>query len=75
MLKINIVCVGSIKEKYFIDAIKEYEKRLSRFCSLSIVEVQEEAQEKSVDKKIEKESLKLLSVCKGVIILLSTDFS
>ena len=70
MLKINIVCVGSIKEKYFVEAIKEYGKRLSRFCSLSIVEVQEEAQEKSINKKIEKESDKLLSACKGAIILL-----
>lgn len=73
MLKINIVCVGSIKEKFFIDAIKEYEKRLSRFCSLSIIEVQEEAQEKSIDKKIEKESAKLITACKGVVILLDRE--
>lgn len=73
MLKINVICVGSIKEKYFVDAIKEYQKRLSRFCSLSIIEVQEEAQEKSIDKKIEKESVKLLSVCKGIIILLDRE--
>ena len=73
MLKINIVCVGSIKEIFFFDAIKEYEKRLSRFCSLSIIEVQEEALEKSIDKKIEKESAKLISACKGVIILLDRE--
>jgi len=70
MLKINIVCVGSIKEKYFIEAITEYKKRLSRFCSLSIIEVQEEAQEKSIIKKIEKESENLLKACKGAIFLL-----
>ena len=70
MLKINIVCVGSIKEKFFIDAINEYKKRLSRFCAFNIIEVQEEAQEKSLEKKIEKESEKILNACKGVVVLL-----
>ena len=73
MLKINVVCVGSIKEKYFTEAIKEYEKRLSRFCSLSIIEVQEEAQEKSIEKKIIKESDKLLNVVKGCVVLLDRE--
>ena len=73
MLKVNIVCVGSIKEKFFVDAIKEYEKRLSRFCSLSIIEVQEEAQEKSIDKKIDKESEKLINAAKGAVILLDRE--
>lgn len=41
MQKINIVCVGNIKEKYFIDAISEYTKRISRFASISIIEVEE----------------------------------
>lgn len=70
MLKVNVVCVGSIKEKFFIDAIKEYQKRLTRFCSFSIIEVQEEAQEKSIEKKIEKESDKLINSCKGSVVLL-----
>ncbi len=73
MLKINIVCVGSIKEKFFIDAINEYKKRLSRFCSFNIVEVQEDAQEKSTLKKIDKESEKLLSMVKGTVILLDRE--
>lgn len=73
MLKINIVCVGSIKEKFYVDAIKEYSKRLSRFCLLSIIEVQEEAQEKSIEKKIDKESEKLLNASKGAIILLDRE--
>ena len=73
MLKINLVCVGSIKEKFYTEAVKEYQKRLSRFCSLSIIEVQEEAFEKSIDKKIDKESEKILNACKGVIILLDRE--
>ena len=42
MLNINIVCVGKIKENYLKDAIAEYSKRLSRFCNLNIVELQDE---------------------------------
>lgn len=41
MLKINIITVGSLKEKYLRDAIAEYQKRLSRFAKLSIVELGE----------------------------------
>lgn len=36
---IKIICVGKIKEKYLIDAIKEYEKRLSKYTKLRIIEV------------------------------------
>lgn len=41
-MKITILCVGKIKEKYFGDAIAEYEKRLGRYCKLEIVEVADE---------------------------------
>lgn len=34
--------MGKIKEKYWVDAIKEYSKRLSRYCRLDIIEVQDE---------------------------------
>lgn len=46
-MKITILCVGKIKEKYYRDAIAEYEKRLSRYCKLEIIEV---ADEKTPDK-------------------------
>ena len=42
MLKVKIIAVGKIKEKYFIEAINEYSKRLSRYANFSIVEVKEE---------------------------------
>lgn len=38
-MNIKIVAVGKIKEQYLKDAIKEYEKRLSPFCSFSVIEV------------------------------------
>lgn len=41
-MKIDIVCVGKIKEKYFTQAIEEYVKRLSRYCTIGIIEVPDE---------------------------------
>ena len=41
-MKITCVVVGKIKEKYFTDAIKEYSKRLSRYCKLEILELTDE---------------------------------
>ena len=41
-MKISIVTVGKIKEKYFVDAIAEYSKRLSRYCKLEIIQVADE---------------------------------
>jgi len=41
MITINLICVGSIKEKFYTDALKEYEKRLSAFCKFNIIEVKE----------------------------------
>ena len=42
MLNINIICVGKIKEKYLKDAVDEYTKRLSKYCKLSITELNDE---------------------------------
>ncbi|MDO5550913.1 MAG: 23S rRNA (pseudouridine(1915)-N(3))-methyltransferase RlmH [Lachnospiraceae bacterium] len=41
-MKITLVTVGKIKEKYFEDAIAEYSKRLSRYCKLEIIQVADE---------------------------------
>lgn len=42
MVKINILCVGKIKENYLKEAINEYSKRLSKYCSLNIIQLQDE---------------------------------
>ena len=69
-MKVNIVCVGKIKEKFFIDAIMEYKKRLSRFCNFSVIEVDEDSKETNIIKKNEAEGKKILEKCSGVIIAL-----
>ena len=41
-MNVRIVCVGKLKERYFEDACAEFQKRLSRFCTLEISEVADE---------------------------------
>ena len=41
-MKITLITVGKIKEKYLKDAIAEYSKRLSKYCKLEIIEVADE---------------------------------
>ena len=41
MLGVRVICVGRLKEKHYIDACAEYEKRLSRYCAFDLVEVPE----------------------------------
>ena len=42
MQKVSIICVGKMKEKFYIDAAAEYVKRLGRFCKIEITELPEE---------------------------------
>ena len=42
MQKVSIICVGKMKEKFYIEAAAEYVKRLSRFCKLEIIELPED---------------------------------
>lgn len=55
-MKITLITVGKIKEKYFTDAIKEYAKRLSRYCKLEILEL---ADEKTPDGASEAEEMQI----------------
>ena len=41
-MKIDILCVGKIKEKFYTQALEEYIKRLSAWCDVSIIEVKDE---------------------------------
>ena len=52
MLQINILYVGNIKDKFFQDAVSEYEKRLSGFCKLKNIELKEEKPKDESDTEI-----------------------
>ena len=53
-MKIKIIAVGKIKEKYLIDGIKEYSKRISRYCKLEIIEVSDEKAPENLSEKEEE---------------------
>ena len=55
-MKITVITVGKIKEKYLRDAIAEYSKRLSRYCKLEIIETPDE---KTPDQASETEEEKI----------------
>ena len=42
MLTVNVICVGKLKEKFYLAAVEEYSKRLSRSCKLNLLELPEE---------------------------------
>lgn len=56
---IKIICVGKIKEKFFLDAIKEYQKRLSKYTKLEIIELPDYNYDK--EKTIYEEGKNILS--------------
>ncbi|MDF2908704.1 MAG: hypothetical protein K0R34_4025 [Herbinix sp.] len=41
-MKVTLICVGKLKEKYLTQGVEEYVKRLSRYCSLDIIELADE---------------------------------
>ena len=66
-MKITLVTVGKIKEKFFEDAIKEYSKRLSRYCKLEILQVADEKTPEGASETVElqikeKEGQRILSL-------------
>jgi len=78
-MKIKIVSVGKIKEKFMLDGISEYAKRISKYCKLEMIEVADEKAPESLsdkDKDIikDKEAEKILSkIDNEYIIVLAID--
>lgn len=66
MIKVNIVCVGKIKEEYLRAACAEYIKRLSRFCKLEVKELAE-------GKNLKEEAASVLRSAKGYKIALCVE--
>ena len=59
-VRIQLICVGKMKEKFYIDAAAEYVKRLSAYCRLQVVELPEERlpadpPQAQIDAALEKE--------------------
>lgn len=57
----KIICVGKIKEKFFVSAIEEYSKRISKYTKLDIIEISDEA---DITVALKKEGEKILSKIK-----------
>lgn len=74
-MNITVICVGKVKEKFFSEAITEYQKRLSRFAKTQILEVRDEkipdnASKKECDIILEKEGNAILSkIPKGSFVI------
>ena len=74
MRKITIVCVGNLKEKFWENAIAEYQKRLSRFFDFKIVEIAEtkmanKPSAATISKTLDCEAEKILAQTAGKIVV------
>ncbi|MDX9888253.1 MAG: 23S rRNA (pseudouridine(1915)-N(3))-methyltransferase RlmH [Anaerovoracaceae bacterium] len=65
-MNIRILCIGKMKETYWREASKEYEKRLSKYCSLTIIELKE-------DSSLEKEGEDILKRLKEDDFVIALD--
>lgn len=79
-MKVTILCVGKIKEKFYRDAVEEYRKRLERYCKLEVVETADERTPDGAGAALEtqikdKEGNRLLSKIKDTdyVIALAID--
>ena len=72
-MNVSIICVGKVKEKYIIEGINEFLKRMQSFAKMKIVELKEDGNDSSRNISIEKESediLKTMEKLGGYNILL-----
>lgn len=60
-MKLKIIAPGKIKEKWLTEGIKEYQKRLSKYCIVEIIEVADSPDTLPTDKALEKEGQLILS--------------
>lgn len=70
-MNITILCIGKLKERYWVEAIAEYSKRLNKYCSLSIEELKEDllfAEGQNILKRIKKETYVITLEIKGSML-------
>ena len=61
MIRINVVCIGKIKEKYIKEGINEFLKRLSKYVKLEIIELAEEDDNKGIENAINSETERIIN--------------
>lgn len=59
-MNISIICIGKVKEKYIIDGINEFLKRMQSFAKMKIIELKEDGNDSNRNMSIEKESEEIL---------------
>lgn len=59
-MNVNIVCIGKVKEKYILDGINEFLKRMQSFAKMKIIELKENGNDNNRVLSIEKESEEIL---------------
>ena len=59
-MNVSIICVGKVKEKYIVEGINEFLKRMQSFAKMKILELKEDGNESSRNISIEKESEEIL---------------
>ena len=78
MIKINIVAVGKVKERYFQDGIDEYVKRLSRYAKVTINEVKEknitnEPNQSEIQEILKREGDEIKKELKGYVVAMAIE--
>ena len=61
MIRINVVCIGKIKEKYIKEGKNEFLKRLSKYIKLEIIELAEEDDNKGIENAINSETERIIN--------------
>ncbi len=90
MLKVKLICVGKLKEKFYIDAVAEYSRRLTPYCKFEITELNEQRLSdapslKEIDAALDREAIEIernipkdayvIAMCVGAKQLKSEEFS
>ena len=69
MIRLHVVAVGKLKEKYWTDAVNEYLKRFSRYARADVTECPEGACDSSPAANKKREAEGILAKCKGYVVL------
>lgn len=75
-MRVNLICIGKIKEKYIKDGIEEYSKRLRCYANVKTIELKESGNDKNRDISLKQEGEEIIKILEkegGYNILLDLD--